>query len=28
LPKCLFSVLALFIANYHFTLRLTVGTSA
>ena len=27
-PKRLFSVLALFIANYYLTLRLTVGTSA
>ncbi|GEM_PF-6356864 len=27
-PKRLFSVLALFIANYHLTLRLKVGTSA
>ncbi len=28
LPNLLFSVLALFIANYHLTLRLTVSTSA
>ena len=28
LPNLLFSVLALFIANYHLTLRLKVGTSA